>query len=207
MATTITIAQQKGGAGKTTLALHLAVAWSRTLRVAAVDIDPQGSLIRWDKLREGRPWPRIMALGGWRIAAEVERLARDHDVVLIDSPPHAETEAKLAVRAASLVVVPLQPSIMDLWATEATLQLAKEERRPAVIVLNRVPPRSRAAELVVERAAEFGVPILQHRVGNRAPLQASLLSGQGITEYAPSSPAAQEISAVADALLTHARRP
>ena len=201
MAKVITIAQQKGGAGKTTLALHLAVAWAAQHKVAAVDIDPQGSLIRWDKLREGRMWPRIIGLGGWRLAAETERLARDHDIVVIDSPPHAETDAKLAVRAASLVVVPLQPSIMDLWATEATLQLAKQERRKAVIVLNRVPPRSKAAEEVARQAESFGVPILEERIGNRAPLQASLLSGHGITEAQPNSVAAHEILAVAAALL------
>src|SRR3546814_48057 len=129
----VTVAQQKGGAGKTTVAAHLAVAWAEAGRsVAVVDIDPQGSLSAWWAMREemGIPAPHgargrgglsVHRITGWRTANEVDKLARDHDVVVIDSPPHAETEAKIAVRSAHLVVVPLQPSPMDFWATRATL--------------------------------------------------------------------------------------
>jgi len=97
--TVITIAQQKGGAGKTTLAAHLAIAWAGQGRnVALVDIDPQGSLAAWHALRterlgDGKTGLAFAAITGWRTAAEVERRARDHDIVVIDSPPHAETEA------------------------------------------------------------------------------------------------------------------
>jgi chromosome partitioning protein len=154
----VTIAQQKGGAGKTTLAAHLALAWAVRLRVAVIDIDPQGSLAAWFRLRrerlgDGAASLEVQALGGWRVAAEVERQRRDHDIVLIDSAPHAETEARLAVRAASLVLIPVQPSPMDVWATRATLDLAKAERVGALLVLNRVPPRATLTELM---AAELG---------------------------------------------------
>src|ERR1700733_10525186 len=142
----ITIAQQKGGAGKTTLAAHLALAWAASgRRVAVIDIDPQASLSSWFELRRKRrrstkPDIAVTAITGWRVATEVERQARDHDIVLVDSPPHAATEARMAVRAASLTLVPVQPSPMDLWATRATLELARAERVPALLVLNRVPP-------------------------------------------------------------------
>src|ERR1700730_4414510 len=111
----ITIAQQKGGAGKTTVAAHLAVAWSqRGKRVAIVDIDPQGSLTHWHKIREerfgdGYTGVTFAALCGWRVGSEIARLRRNHDIIIIDSPPHTETEARTAIRSADFIVVPVQP--------------------------------------------------------------------------------------------------
>src|SRR5690606_32766972 len=130
--------------------------------VAVVDIDPQGSLSAWWAMRgdmgipaphgaRGRGGLSVHRIAGWRTANEVDKLARDHDVVVIDSPPHAETEAKIAVRAADLVLVPLQPSPMDFWATRATLDLAAGEGTAALLVLNRVPPRARLTEAMVAR--------------------------------------------------------
>ena len=106
----ITIAQQKGGAGKTTLAVHLATAWSlQGKSVALVDIDPQGSLTRWYDLRRENYGntalhPEVKTITGWRVNNEVARLSETHDIVVVDSPPHTQTEAKIAIRAASTVV-------------------------------------------------------------------------------------------------------
>jgi chromosome partitioning protein len=203
----ITIAQQKGGAGKTTLAAHLALAWAASgRRVAIIDIDPQASLSAWFRLRRERGARttsdiEVAALTGWRVAAEVERQARKYDVVLVDSPPHAATEARIAVRAASLVLVPVQPSPMDLWATKATLELARTERVPALLVLNRVPSRSNLTEAMLAEFRELGVPIAQSLIGNRVALAASLAEGKGILEAAPGSRAAQEIDALSQEVL------
>jgi len=203
----ITIAQQKGGAGKTTLAAHLALSWAATgRRVSVIDIDPQASLSSWFRLRRERRQAAgadidVTAITGWRVAAEVERQARDHDVVLVDSPPHAATEARMAVRAASLVIVPVQPSPMDLWATKATLDLARAERVPALLVLNRVPPRANLTEAMLATCSAFAVPVAETQIGNRVALAASLAEGRGILEAAPRSTAAEEISALADEVL------
>lgn len=121
--------------------------------------------------------------------------------MLIDSPPHAATEARLAVRAASLVLVPVQPSPMDLWATKATLELARAERVPALVVLNRVPPRANLTETMMTEFAALGVPLARSQVGNRVALAASLADGAGISEAAPGSRAAEEIAALADEIL------
>jgi chromosome partitioning protein len=99
--------------------------------VAVLDIDPQGSLAAWVDLRRDRLGAsatgfEFAALPGWRAAAWIEDHARRADLVVIDSPPHAETEAQIAVRAAGLVLVAVQPSPLDLWATEATLRMARE---------------------------------------------------------------------------------
>src|SRR3954470_21787888 len=195
----LTIAQPKGGLGKTTPPIPLSVAWMvGGRRVALLDIDPQASLSMWHQLRRAQLGtagvePHLSSLAGWRVANEAERLARDYDVVLIDSPPHAETEARLAVRAAARVVIPVQPSILDLWATRATLELAKAEGTPAMIVLNRVPPRSLAGDDVAAEAHKLGVPVAASSIGNRVALSAAVQSGYGISEWDRTSQAGQEI--------------
>lgn len=199
----ITIAQQKGGAGKTTLAAHLALAWASDRRVAVIDIDPQGSLAAWFGLRQqARRGDRaavidVAAVGGWRVAAEIERQARDHDIILIDSPPHAETEARIAVRAAHLVLIPVQPSPMDVWATRPTLDLARNEKVPVLLVLNRVPSRANLTAAMITQIDGLNAAVAEARIGNRVALAAALAEGKGIHEAAPSSIAAQEIAALA----------
>lgn len=209
MARILTVAQQKGGAGKTTLAAHLAVAIAETGKtVAVVDIDPQASLSSWWEMREelGLPAPSngkgkgslwVHRITGWRTANEVEKLARDHDVVVVDSPPHAETEAKIAVRVADLVLVPLQPSPMDFWATQATLDLTKSEKTDALLVLNRVPPRAALTEAMTAKIKEMGAKVAKAQIGNRVALAASLLEGKGVSEYQKRGTAAAEIKALA----------
>lgn len=206
MGVVITVAQQKGGAGKTTLAAHLAVAWAAEgKKVAIVDIDPQASLSAWAAQRGARNGLDVSRVTGWRTQAEVERKSRDHDIVIIDSPPHAETEAKIAVRAATLVIVPVQPSPMDVWATKPTLDLARSEKVPALLVLNRVPPRAKLTEAMLEKVAGLGTPLAAARIGNRVALATALFEGSGITETAPSSPAGEEIKALAAEILARAR--
>ncbi|HUB95835.1 MAG TPA: ParA family partition ATPase [Stellaceae bacterium] len=206
-ATIITIAQQKGGAGKTTLAAHLALAWAaKGRRVAVIDIDPQASLSTWFQHRRERQRGLerdidVAAITGWRVTAEVERQARSHDVVLVDSPPHAATEARIAVRAAGLVLIPVQPSPMDLWATKATLELARSERVPALLVLNRVPPRANLTDAMMAAFLALNVPLAQTQIGNRVALASSLAEGKGILEAAPGSKAAEEIDSLAHEIL------
>jgi len=118
MALVITVAQQKGGTGKTTLAANIAAALASSCRVALLDIDPQKSLGRWHSLRRAR-LEQAAALAfsdisGWRLPAEIDRLKRGHDVLVIDSPPQLDTDARVAVRAADLVLVPIQPSLPDV---------------------------------------------------------------------------------------------
>ena len=198
----IAIAQRKGGACKTTLAAQLAVAWVKTgTRVAVLDIDPQGSLAAWVGLRRARLGDagigfEFAALPGWRAEQWIGDRARDADFVVIDSPPHVETEARIAVRAAELVVIPVQPSPLDLWATEATLAMAKNERRPALAVLNRVPPRSSATEHIAADLGHQGVALAAGRIGNRVALVQAMAQGLGVLETAAASPAAAEIAAL-----------
>jgi chromosome partitioning protein len=196
----ITIAQQKGGAGKTTVAAHLAVAWSqRGKRVAIVDIDPQGSLSHWHKIREerfgeGYTGLTFAALSGWRVGSEVARLRRNHDIIIIDSPPHTETEARTAIRSADFIIVPVQPSPTDLWATRATLELARAENIPVRVILNRVSSNSKLAPII---AAELS-DLAKSTLGNRVLFASSLMEGRSATEIAPGSLAALEVKALSE---------
>jgi chromosome partitioning protein len=200
----ITIAQRKGGAGKTTLATQLAVVWAKCgARVAALDIDPQGSFSAWVELRRARLGAKAIgfdfaALPGWRAAQWVDDRLGGVDLVLIDAPPHAETEARIAVRAAGLVVVPVQPSPLDLWATAETLKMARDERRRSFVVLNRVPSRSRLTDDIAADLADTGAPIAATRIGNRVALAQAMALGLCVIESARTTPAAAEVSALAE---------
>ena len=205
MAVVITVAQQKGGAGKTMLAANLACALPADKSVALLDIDPQHSLARWHALRMARGdgvRPIVMSdVAGWRLAGELERLRKAHDFVLIDSPPHIDADARRAIRGADLVVVPLQPSPPDLWAAEGTLKLAAEEKRPSCLVLNRVPAAGRLRDTMAAELKTQGLVVLPATLGNRTAFAQAFAEGLGVTEAAPRSAAATEMRALLAALL------
>lgn len=206
MAKVITIAQQKGGAGKTTIAAHLAVALKqRGLRVAAIDIDPQGSLTQWHKIREerfgeGYTGLTFAALSGWRVGSELARLRKSHDAIIIDSPPHTETDTRTAIRYADLIVIPVQPSPTDLWATKATVEMARSEKIPYMVVMNRVAPNSKLAETIMKELND-GQLAAEH-LGNRVLFASSLMEGRCVTETSPKSPASDDVKQLAAAVMT-----
>jgi chromosome partitioning protein len=204
---TISIAQRKGGAGKTTLAVQLGVTWlTAGRRVAMLDIDPQASLFTWFNIRRRRfgddgDGLLVQGLSGWRLGAELRRLRGEYDLILVDSPPHAESDARGAVREADLVLVPCQPSAVDVWASAPTLELAQTAGVEALLVLNRVPPRGRAAEQMRAEIVAQRWPLAATALGNRQAFAASIGEGRGVAESAPGSAAGQEIAALAGEVL------
>jgi chromosome partitioning protein len=197
-ANVITVAQQKGGASKTTLTAQLAVAFASNGRhVALIDIDPQASLAQWHRVRSEKPAATLAqltltAISGWKLPTELDRLKHAHDLILIDSP-HAETEARVAVRCAHLVLVPLQPSPMDLWATGATIALARAAGVPILVVLNRAPSRSKVVDLTRRLLGEQELAVARAAIGNRVTFASSMLEGRSVLELSPKSMAAAEI--------------
>ena len=206
MAFVVAVAQQKGGSGKSTVAVNLAaVLAAGGRRVALLDTDPQGSVARWHEERQRRG-DGLAPLSfdrpsGWRVPAALDRLRRNHDVVVLDTPPHAGTDSKVAIRAADLVLMPVQPSPADLWASEGTRRLAAEEKRPLRALLNRVPAQGKMRGRVAAALEEMEVPLLRQWLGNRAHFATAFLDGLAVTEAAPRSTAAAEARALAEAVL------
>jgi len=201
MSVVITVAQQKGGAGKTMLAANLAALMAEGAHVAVLDIDPQRSLTRWHALRTARGTASAITLSdlsGWRLPAEILRLRRTHDVLIVDSPPQLETDARIAVRAADLVLVPLQPSPPDLWAAEGTLKLARDERSVTRLLFNRTPAGGALRAAVAAEIAQRGHAMFAATLGNRIGFAAAFAKGLGVTETAPHSTAAHELRALLD---------
>ena len=202
MAIVITVAQQKGGTGKTTLTANLGAALAPTRKIALLDIDPQHSLTRWHAMR-----PKTAAkltfseVSGWRVTGELDRLKATHDVVVVDSPPQVDTDARLAIRGANLVLIPVQPSPPDIWAAEGTLKLAAAERREAAMVLNRVPSSGKLRGKMTTLLQRDGKPLLTATVGNRTCFAAAFAEGLSVTEIAPRSMAANELRALLNELL------
>jgi chromosome partitioning protein len=201
----IAVAQQKGGSGKTMLAAQLAVALAEGGRkVAVLDIDPQGSLTTWGKLRGSAAKAvadvTCAAISGWRLAAELEKLRGSHDIVLIDTPPVIDSDARRAIRAADLVLIPLNPSPPDLWAAEGTIKLAAEEKRRIALVFNRAPAASRLRKRLEAEITARRLTLLEAALANRAGYANAFADGLGVTEAGPTTAAAEELRGLAAAV-------
>lgn len=201
----ITVAQQKGGSGKTTLTVNLAVALRRKgFSVAVLDTDPQGSLGRWFMERLQRigedPGLEFSTSSAWGASYEGEKLKRHFDVVLIDTPPKIESDLRPALRVADLILVPVASSQVDLWATEGVLDLADREKRPVLIVLNRTRPNTRLGAEVAAGAAALGVDVARAQIANRVAYAETLGHGGAVSE-GPPGPARDEIAVLAEEIM------
>lgn len=192
----IVIASQKGGAGKTTLTIHLAAEASTTRRTLVMDLDPQGSAMEWAN-RRGDKAPDVMAAHPATIAKEIERARADgYELVILDTAPHADHAALQAARAADLVLVPCRPATFDIAAISATLDLCKLANKQAVVVLNAAPIRSKVVEEAVEAVAEKGATVAPVIIRQRVAFQHCLIDGRTAGEFEPGGAAAQEIAAL-----------
>lgn len=197
----ITVAQHKGGAGKTTLTAQLAAGLDNSgARVAILDVDPQGSLTEWHKMRTEQLGRKNkighMQLQGWKVMREIGPLAQKFDYVLIDTPPHAESESSIAIRQADLVLLPIQPSPLDVWASGPTLKLILQEKKPLMLVLNRVPPKSRLNDTIMDKLGSMNIDVSRQTLGNRVAFASSIMQGLGVVESDPRGTAAEEIRAL-----------
>ena len=193
----ITIAQQKGGAGKTTLAVNLAVAFAKAGKsVALMDIDPQGSAGRWFMTRLetlGEPGLEFSTASAWGVTYEAGKLTDAHDIVIIDTPPKADSDLRPALRAADLVLIPVATSHVDLWAVEMVLYLADRAGKPAMMVMTRSRSGTRLAADVAEKAAEMDAAVSDTALANRVVYAETLGQGKSVLE-APKGPAQNEVT-------------
>jgi chromosome partitioning protein len=192
----ITLAAQKGGCGKSALAISCAALAAKNSRVLVLDLDPQGTAYQWQSGRNGGP-PEVHTI---RSVAELEsalsNLASDsYDFVFIDTPGRDEPSEAAAIRAADLTLIPCRPTMADVRAMPATAGVARRLGRHYAFVLTQVAARGTRADETAATLAEVG-EVAPIRIGQRIAWQDAYAAGEGVSEYEPEGPAARELSAL-----------
>ena len=184
----ITISQQKGGSGKTTLAVHLALAFIKyhNLKVAVIDTDPQGSLGKWFMIRTEKKISNdnltFKTASLWGAQYESKTLKKDHDIVIIDTPPKIESDARPSIESADLVLIPVAASHVDFWATGAIVDIAKKANKKILIQINRSSQRSKLISKTNEFIKSLNLSATKTIIGNRQIFAASMGEGKTAVE-------------------------
>jgi chromosome partitioning protein len=202
----ISVINQKGGVGKTTLAISLAAAFAgRKKRVLLVDADPQGSALDWIAVRGEDA--RFAAIGMAKpiLHLELPKLAKDYDIMIIDGPPRVYDVAKSAVMASDAVLIPVLPSQFDVWAAEESVKLLEEcaaykKQLKAAFVINRKIAQTAIGRDVAKALKQYPLPVLHSSICQRVVFAESA-RGRTVLEIDPDSSASKEIQALAKEVL------
>ena len=204
----ITISQQKGGSGKTTLAVHLALAFIKyhNLKVAIIDTDPQGSLGKWFVIRTEKKISNenltFKTASLWGAQYESKTLKKDHDIVIIDTPPKIESDARPSIESADLVLIPVAASHVDFWATGAIVEIAKKANKKILIQINRSSQRSKLIEKTNEFIKSLDLSATKTIIGNRQIFASSMGEGKTAVEKQKKSSAIEEIKQLSEQILS-----
>jgi chromosome partitioning protein len=191
---TIAIISQKGGAGKTTAAVHLATAASLAgHRAAIIDLDPQGTAASWGDRREAEA-PEVVSGQAARLGVLIEAAqGNGADLLILDTAPNADQTALRAAQLADLVLIPCRAATFDLEAIQATLTLAELARKPSYVVLNAIPPRSGIGREAAEGLTAQGARVAPAMLSQRAAFAHGVIDGRTAQEFEPGGKAAEEI--------------
>jgi chromosome partitioning protein len=191
---TISVISQKGGAGKTTIALHIAVAAAKDgMNTAIIDLDPQASSSKWADRRE-EELPVVVSAHASRLNQVIETASSTGgQLMILDTAPHSDKTALDAARVSDLILIPCRPSILDLEAIANSLDLAKLAGTPAIVILNGVAPSGHEADEAAEAINSLGGVLCPVRITNRISYPRSIVYGKTAQEYEPSGKAAKEI--------------
>lgn len=203
---TIAVLNQKGGSGKTTIATHLATALMRVGHdILLVDSDPQGSARDWAAVREDQPVP-VVGIDRPTIGRDLKNLARK-DYVIIDGAPQAADLAASAIKAADFILIPVQPSPYDIWATAELVDLVKQRieitdgKLQAAFIVSRAIKGTRIGAEVIEALHGYELPILESRITQRVIYPTTAASGTTVFDKEPKGAAALEMEALATEIL------
>lgn len=202
---TIAIISQKGGAGKTTVSIHLAVAAEeRGLKTAIFDLDPQASAATWADKRT-KEAPAVVSAQASRLPGLLEQAAAQQaDLVIIDSAPNADAASLAAARAADIILIPCRPAAFDLNAIGTTLALASVAGKPAFVLLNAVPPQGRVGEEARQALIGGGVAVADPVLHQLVAFSHAVNDGRSAQELDAKSKAAIEIAALFDWIMQQA---
>lgn len=197
----IAVLNQKGGSGKTTIATHLARAFQLDGKdVLLVDSDPQGSARDWAAVLEDQPVP-VVGIDRPTIARDLKSVART-DYVIIDGAPQAADLAVSAIKAATAILIPVQPSPYDIWAAADLVELIKERieltdgRLKAAFVVSRAIKGTKIGGEVAGALEEYDLPVLETRITQRVLYPGTAAAGTTVMDAEPESDAAKEILAL-----------
>jgi chromosome partitioning protein len=194
---TVAILSQKGGVGKTTLAIHLAVtAILKKKKTAIIDLDPQASVYGWWNGREVDN-PDVISAQAVALPSITEEAIRQKvDLMLIDTAPHSESAAIAAAEHADLVLIPCRAGILDIRAINASIKIAKLAETSAVVLLNAVPAHGARGEAAKEAIKKYKIKVVPHQMGLRVAYDDAILEGLGVAEFEPHGKAAEEIESI-----------
>ena len=191
---TLAIISQKGGSGKTTLAVHIAVcAVRQNLHTAIIDIDPQGSAYDWYMSREEENELNAVQANAGQLAALLKQ-AKDGgaDFVIVDTAPHSDSAAAITAQLADFILIPCRPARFDIKAISSTAEIIKLAKTPAAVIIN-AAPRGKLADEAREVLEEQGITVLPPVLQNRVAYSHAVVDGRSVHEYEPEGKAAEEI--------------
>ena len=203
----VSVVNQKGGVGKTTLSIHLADGLAkRGRKVALIDADAQNSSLLWSASRHGDTLFPVLGMPKETLYQELQGLKTAFDDIVIDGPPRVATILKAAIAAADLVLVPVKPSSLDVWAATDVVTLIEEVKvllpnLRAAFVINERRPNTRLARDVIVALQSIGLPVCETSIHSRTAYPVAIGQGQTVFDLEPKGKAALEMHQLITELL------